>query len=145
MLTGYKLKYLNQVYISQRCIYVMSKHVQSTHVISKSTGLSEIVRGIRTSTYQNCRFEEKKIEQPHLTNENVIWLLKLEISPLFHNIFNLLLDFHVRIGTRGLRRDKRLVEISEIEIKRVDCTWMLGHFNSSHIIIQYRNLKNDMH
>ena len=32
---------------------------QSTLVISNSKGLSEILRDIRTSTYQICRIEEK--------------------------------------------------------------------------------------
>ena len=33
--------------------------IQSTLVISNSKGLSEILRDIRTSTYQNCNIEEK--------------------------------------------------------------------------------------
>ena len=33
--------------------------LQSTLVISKSRGLSEILRDIRTSTYQICRIEKK--------------------------------------------------------------------------------------
>ena len=43
------------------------------------------------------------------------------ISPLFHNIFYLLLDFHVYAGTRFSLRDKRLFEISEVEIAKVNC------------------------
>ena len=43
------------------------------------------------------------------------------ICPFFHNIFYLLLDFHVYAETRILLRDKRLFEISEVEITRVDC------------------------
>ena len=43
------------------------------------------------------------------------------ISPLFHNIFYLLLDFHVKAGTRFSLRDKRFFEISEFEIARVSC------------------------
>ena len=35
------------------------KIIQSTLVISKSKGLSEILRDIRSSTYQICRIEEK--------------------------------------------------------------------------------------
>ena len=35
--------------------------LQSTLVISKSKGLSEILRDIRSSTYQVCRIEEKII------------------------------------------------------------------------------------
>ena len=48
------------------------------------------------------------------------------ISPLFHNIFCMLLDFHVKAGTRFSLRDKRLFEISEVEITRVNC--ILTHF-----------------
>ena len=44
------------------------------------------------------------------------------ISPLFHNIFYLLLDFHVQAGNRFSLRDKGLFEISEVEIARVNCT-----------------------
>ena len=33
----------------------------------------------------------------------------------------LLLDFHVKTGTRFSPRDKRLFEINEVEITRVDC------------------------
>ena len=41
---------------------------------------------------------------------------------LFSTIFwYLLLDSHVRKGTRFSLRDKRLFEISEVEITRVDC------------------------
>ena len=42
-------------------------------------------------------------------------------SPLFHNIFCLLLDVHVSAGTIFPLRDKRLFEISEFEITRVNC------------------------
>ena len=44
------------------------------------------------------------------------------ISPLFRNIFYLLLDFHVYAGTRFSLRDKRLFEISDFEIARVNCS-----------------------
>ena len=49
----------------------------------------------------------------------ILW--KRGESPLFHNIFYLLLDFHVYAGTRFSLRDKRLFEISEFEITRVNC------------------------
>ena len=42
-------------------IFFYSKHIQSTLVISNSKGLSEILRDIRSSTYQVCRIEEKII------------------------------------------------------------------------------------
>ena len=55
------------------CVYVilMSNFfkLQSTFVISKSKGIAEIFRDIRTLTYQICRTEGKKIEQPNFTNE----------------------------------------------------------------------------
>ena len=39
----------------------LSSFIQSTLVISNSKGLSEILRDIRSSTYQVCRIEEKII------------------------------------------------------------------------------------
>ena len=50
-----------------------------------------------------------------------------EIAPeeqflLLSRIFRcLLLDFHVKAGTRFSPRDKRLFETTEFEITRVDC------------------------
>ena len=35
-------------------------------------GTSEILRDIRTSTYQMCRTEENTIKQPNFINEHVI-------------------------------------------------------------------------
>ena len=55
------------------CLYV-----QSTLVISNSNGLYEILRDIRTSTYQICRTEEKK-KIIRTNTLYVIGLLKLEI------------------------------------------------------------------
>ena len=44
-------------------------------------------------------------------------------SFIFSTIFcYLLLNFHVKTGARFSLRDKRLFEISEVEIMRVDCT-----------------------
>ena len=41
-------------------LVVLHKYdIQSTFVISKSKGLSEILQDIRISTYQICRIEEK--------------------------------------------------------------------------------------
>ena len=60
-----------------------------------------------------------------------IWSLEGAISPLFHNIFTL--DFHVEPGTRFSLRDKRLLEISEVEIGRVSCMYELCN------IIPYAN------
>ena len=43
---------------------------------------------------------------------------------LFSTIFcNLILDFCVKTRTRFSLRDKRLFEITEVEITRIDCIW----------------------
>ena len=52
------------------------------------------------------------------------------IFPLFHNIYNLILDFCVITRTRFSVRDKRLFEITEVEITRVDCSFHLLHRSS---------------
>ena len=52
---------------------------QSTPVISNSKGFYETLRDIHTMTYQIRGTEENKSNKPHLTNEYVIWLLKIEI------------------------------------------------------------------
>ena len=81
-------------------------HIKSTLVISNSKGLSEILRDIRTSTYQIWRIEEKIIQTTTFNKYMCNWSLEVrdilkilwkrgEISPLFHNIFYLLLDFYV--------------------------------------------------
>ena len=57
--------------------YIQNCSIQSTPVVSKSKGLSKILRDIRTSTYQILKIEEKEFEQLHLTNLYVIGLLKL--------------------------------------------------------------------
>ena len=84
------------------------KQVQSTLVISNSKGLCKILRDIRTSTYQICRIEEKLIRLTTFNKYMCNWTLdvrdvlkilwksgEIALSPLFHNIFYLLLDFHV--------------------------------------------------
>ena len=54
-----------------------------------------------------------------------------EIAPqeqflLFSTIFcNLILDFYAKTRTRFSLRDKRLFEITEVEITRVNCKWFL--------------------
>ena len=53
--------------------------IQSTLVISNSKGLSEILRNIRTSTYQICRIEEKLIRLTTFNKYTCNWTLKLEI------------------------------------------------------------------
>ena len=46
----------------------------------------------------------------------------LRLSTIF---YNLMLDFYVKTGIRFSLRDKRLFEITEVEITRVDCTKQL--------------------
>ena len=53
--------------------------IQSTLFISNSKGFIETLRDIRTSTYQSWESEKNNKLNNNLTNEYVIWLLKLEI------------------------------------------------------------------
>ena len=86
-------------------------NIQSALDISNSKGLQEILRDIRTSTYQNCRIEEI-INQTTTFDKRICWTLKirdilkilwkrgeiasLEQFLLFSTIFcYLLLDFHL--------------------------------------------------
>ena len=50
---------LKYVRVDMYCIFIYTNKIQSTLVISNSKGLSEILRDIRSSTYQICRLEEK--------------------------------------------------------------------------------------
>ena len=51
----------NQLVVTHHSKSGVYRGIQSTLVISNSKGLSEILRDIRTSTYQICRTEEKII------------------------------------------------------------------------------------
>ena len=51
--------------------------IQSTPVISNSKGLSEILRDIRTSTYQICRTEEKLIRLTTFNKYMCNWTLEV--------------------------------------------------------------------
>ena len=93
-------------------------------MISNSKGLSEILRDIRTSTYQNCRIEEK-INRTTTFNKCICnWTLEIrdilkilwkrgEIAPLFHNILLLALRisslgrYQIFISRQAVIRDKR--------------------------------------
>ena len=44
-----------------------------------------------------------------------------QFLPLSTIFYNLVLDFYVKTGIRFSLRDKRLFEITEVEITRVDC------------------------
>ena len=90
-------------------------YIQSTLVISNSKGLSEILRDIRTSTYQICRIEEKIIQTSTFNK----WILEVrgilkilrkrgEIAPeeqflLFSTIFFTVFRFSC------LSRDKNFI------------------------------------
>ena len=69
-----------------------------------------------------------------------------EIAPkeqflLFSTIFfYMFLDFHVQAGTRFSLRDKRLFEISEVEITRVNCN-LNRKFNLKFLTIFALNIK----
>ena len=110
-------------------------------------------RDSRTSAYQICRIEGKKINRTttfqkwinNLTPEvgyiriylwNVVVRFifssveniveKRRNSSLFHNILLPVLNFHVKTWTKGTRfslRDKRLFEISGVDTQRVDCMY----------------------
>ena len=114
--------------------------IQSTLVISKSKGLSETLRDIRNSTYQICRIEENT----NRTTKFYKWTCNL--TPLVRNIcwkycgngekflllstiFSyLMLDFYVKTRVRFSLRDKRLFEITEVDITRVDCSTSCYHY-----------------
>ena len=109
--------------------------------LSLSRNRRDPLKHFEISVLRHIRFivlRKKQFEQPNLTNDYVILLLQLEIyienivekgrncspgaiSPLFHNIYNLILDFCVITRTRFSLPDKRLFEITEVEITRVDC------------------------
>ena len=65
----------------------------------------------------------------------ILWKMR-EIAPeeqflLLSTIFYcLMLDFYVKIGIRFSLRDKRLFEITEVEITRVDCIFGFSFFRS---------------
>ena len=114
-------------------------YIQSTLVNSKSKGPSAILRDIRTSTYQMCRIEENTYQTTKfhrwtcnltpLVKEYMLKILwkKREIAPeeQFHPLstifYYLMLNNYVKTGIRFSLRDKRLFEITEVEITRVDC------------------------
>ena len=117
----------------------LSTNIQSTLVISRFKGLSEILRDICTSTYQNCKVEINRRTTFHKYEIFLTWICNLtpedrdilkilwnrgEIAPyeqffLFSTIFcYLLLDIPVKTRTRLSLRDKRLFEKTS-----VDCIW----------------------
>ena len=115
-----------------RWLNYIIKEIQSTLVIAKSKGLSEYFPDI--SDLQNRR---KKRSNGHISQmnmyfdsyiyryfENIVEKRRncsLGAILLFSTIFYyLLLDFNVKTGTRFSLRDKRLLEISGVDITRFD-------------------------
>ena len=47
-----------------------------------------------------------------------------QFLPLSTIFYYMMLDFYVRTGIRFSLRDKRLFEITEVEITRVDCSFI---------------------
>ena len=48
-----------------------------------------------------------------------------QFLPLSTIFYYLMLDFYVKTGIRFSLRDKRLFEITEVEITRVNCTYIM--------------------
>ena len=53
-----------------------------------------------------------------------------QFLPLSTIFYYLMLDFYVKTGIRFSLRDKRLFEITEVEITRVDCITTIVHDHS---------------
>ena len=71
----------------------------------------------------------------------------LSLSTIF---YYLMLDFYVKTGIRFSLRDKRLFEITEVEITRVDCTLLHGknklfHFRTISLIILESHFSDFLH
>ena len=66
-----------------------TEHIQSTLGISNSKRLSEILRDIRTSTFN------KYMCNGSLEVRDILKILWKRGESNFHNIFYLLLDFHI--------------------------------------------------
>ena len=57
-----------------------------------------------------------------------------QFLPLSTIFYYLMLDFYVKTGIRFSLRDKRLFEITEVEITRVDCiSYFSIHLKSSYL------------
>ena len=108
-----------------------SEHRFKYSRLSLSRSPKNTLKYFDISVPRHSRFaglRKKSIDAFHFTNEYVIWLLKLDIlkilwkrREIFFTIFcYLLLEFHIKSGTRLSLRDMRLVEVSEVaEITRV--------------------------
>ena len=54
-----------------------------------------------------------------------------QFLPLSTIFYYLMLDFYVKTGIRFSLRGKQLFEIAEVEIMRVDCTFIFIYFEIS--------------
>ena len=63
-----------------------------------------------------------------------------QFLPLSTIFYYLMLDFYVKTGIRFSLRDKRLFEITEVEITRVDCisisTCVFAYRASAHLAVK---------
>ena len=66
-----------QRHLSRDAVHMRIYELQSTLVISNPKGLSEILRDIRTSTYQICRTEEKLIRLTTFNTYMCNWTLEV--------------------------------------------------------------------
>ena len=57
-----------------------------------------------------------------------------QFLPLSTIFYYLMLDFYVKTGIRFSIRDKRLFEITEVEITRVDCNVNMLYFDAGNYI-----------
>ena len=64
-----------------------------------------------------------------------------QFLPLFTTFYYLMLNFYVKTGIRFSIRDKRLFEITEVEITRVDCITTQGIYSKASDELSARPLK----
>ena len=88
--------------------------LQSTFVISKSKGLSDILRDIRTSTYQICRIEEKISRTTAFYKWNVICNILKILSKKMRNCSSVL--SLVYFGVQKIEQDVRIVAFLKMGI-----------------------------
>ena len=66
-----------------------------------------------------------------------------QFHPLSTIFYYLMLNFYVKIGIRFSLRDKRLLEITKVEITRVDWTYLVAAVSVEvHVIGQSKKSKN---
>ena len=63
-----------------------------------------------------------------------------QFLPLSTIFYYLMLDFYVKTGIRFSVRDKRLFEITEVEITRVDCITIYVFFLQNKIVRKQENV-----